>query len=169
MTYMPGETWFLAQLKPNAAKIAEANLKRQGFRTFLPRADETRKHRGKFVTAERPLFPGYIFVAFDVANGHWRAINSTLGITRLVRFGQEPAPVPAEFIAELLLRCDPSGKLLPPKQLQPGDRVRVTKGPFADIAAEIESIAPERRVWVLLEVMGGRARVSVRADQVRAV
>ena len=31
-----GTSWFLAQLKPNCANIADRNLKRQGFQTFLP-------------------------------------------------------------------------------------------------------------------------------------
>ena len=75
MVHVPGQAWFLAQLKPNAAQIAETNLKRQGFQTFLPKEEGTRKIRGKFVAVERPLFPGYIFVAFDVASGGWRAIN----------------------------------------------------------------------------------------------
>jgi len=62
-----GTSWFLAQLNPNCANIADKNLKRQGFQTFLPIEEETRKRNGKFVTAMRPLFPGYIFVTFDVA------------------------------------------------------------------------------------------------------
>ena len=47
---------------------------RQGFQTFLPMEEETRQRNGKFVTAMRPLFPGYIFVTFDVATVlgcHW--------------------------------------------------------------------------------------------------
>ena len=37
-----GSSWFLAQLKPNCANIANKNLKRQGFQTFLPMEEETR-------------------------------------------------------------------------------------------------------------------------------
>ncbi|HCQ64780.1 MAG TPA: transcriptional activator RfaH [Rhodobacteraceae bacterium] len=165
----PGATWFLAQLKPNAASIAERNLRRQGFETFLPLEEETKQRGGKFVTAVRPLFPGYIFLSFDVTKGLWRAANSTSGITRLVSFGKKPAPVPLDLVSQLMLRCGTSGKLLPPKVLKPGDQVRVTRGPFADFVAEIEKIAPDRRVWVLLDLMGGRNRVALRPDQLRAV
>mgnify|MGYP001948556284 CR=1 FL=1 len=162
-----GTSWFLAHLKPNCGHIAERNLKLQGFRTFLPTEDGTKRVRGKFITAPRPLFSGYIFVGFDPAAGHWRTINSTNGITRLVSFGKEPAPVPLDIVSQLMLRCDASGKLLPPKLLKPGDQVRLTSGPFADFVGTIETIAPERRVWVLMEVMGGETRVAVAADQLR--
>jgi len=165
----PGTTWFLAQLKPNCANIADKNLKRQGFRTFLPLEEETRTRNGKFVTAMRPLFPGYIFVAFDVAHGFWRTVNSTYGITRLVSFGKEPTALPLDLVSQLMLRCDAQGKLLPPKLLKPGDQVTLTKGPFANFVAEVEKIAPDRRVWVLMELMGGQTRVAVGADQLRTI
>lgn len=68
-----------------------------------------------------------------------------------------------------MLRCDQEGKLLPPKLLKPGDEVTMTKGPFADVIATIESVTPDRRVWVLMDIMGGQTRVAVQADQLRAV
>ena len=94
----------------NCANIADKNLKRQGFQTFLPMEEETRQRNGKFVTAMRPLFPGYIFVAFDVARGFWRTVNSTYGVTRLVNFGKEPTAVPLDLVSQLMLRCDAKGK-----------------------------------------------------------
>ena len=121
--HVRGTSWFLAQLKPNCASIADKNLKRQGFKTFLPMEEETRQRGGKFVTSMRPLFPGYIFVAFDVARGFWRTVNSTYGITRLVSFGKEPTGVPLDLVSQLMLRCDAKGKLLPPRLLKPGDQV----------------------------------------------
>lgn len=162
-------SWFLAQLKPNCANIADKNLQRQGFRTFLPMEEQTRQHNGKFITTRQPLFPGYIFVAFDVAYGLWRRVKSTYGVTRLVNFGEKPAAVPPNLMAQLMLSCDDSGKLLPPKILQPGDQVTLTKGPFANFAAEVVKITPDRRVWVLMEIMGAKTNVAIGADQLRTV
>lgn len=162
-------TWFLAQLKPNSVRIAERNLKRQGFMTFLPLEDVTQPRGGKFVTISKPLFPGYIFVAFDAGRGLWRKINSTRGVTKLVGFGREPAPVPPDLISQLMLRCDSTGNLLPHKLLKPGDQVAITKGPFANFVAEVDRIAPDRRVWVLMDLMGSQTPVAVGADQLRAV
>jgi len=167
--YDKGTNWFLAQLKPNCANIAEKNLMRQGFKTFLPLEDETRRRNGKFVNAMRPLFPGYIFVALDEKRGLWRSVNSTHGVTRLVSFGKEPTPVPLELVSQIMLRCDNNGKVLPPEALKPGDPVALNSGPFADFAAEVEKIMPDQRVWVLIEIMGGKTRVAVRAENLRAV
>lgn len=163
----PYIAWFLAQCKPNSHRIAESNLMRQGFRTFLPLQEETRRVRSKFVTQLRPLFPGYLFVALDKQRGDLRSVNSTYGVTRLVSFGGMPAPVPADLVSQLMLRCDLVGKLLPSTRLKPGDQVLLTKGPFTDFLAKIESVDPERRVWVLLDVMGRQTRMAVSEAQVQ--
>jgi transcriptional antiterminator RfaH len=166
--YEHGKGWFLAQLKPNCARIAENHLARQGFETFLPLEEETRQRNGKFVTAERLLFPGYIFVALDIACGPWRKINSTQGITRLVSFGKAPAEVPAGLVSELMRRCDASGRFRAVDVVTCGDQVTLAKGPFAGFVAEVERIAPDRRIWLLMEIMGGQKRILVGADQVRS-
>lgn len=160
--------WFLAQVKPNCANIAQKNLSRQGFGTFLPLEDGARRHNGRISTATKPLFPGYIFVAFDAAQGLWRKVNSTQGITRLVSFGKAPAQVPEELVSRLMARCDSAGKLRPPEHFAPGDRVTLTRGPFASFVAEVERVAPDRRVWVLMDLMGGTTRVAVDGRQLRA-
>ena len=53
-------SWYLAQLKPNAHRIAERNLRRQEFETFLLPVEVTRRKSTTFVNELRPLFPGYI-------------------------------------------------------------------------------------------------------------
>jgi transcriptional antiterminator RfaH len=35
--------------------------------------------------------------------------------------------------------------------------------------AEVEKILPDRRVWVLMDIMGSQTRVEVGAEQLRAV
>lgn len=167
--YSETTTWFLAQLKPNCANIADKNLKRQGFQTFLPVEEKTAERKGKFVTSLKPLFPGYIFVAFDAALDFWRSVNSTYGITRLVSFGKEPQAVPNDLVSKLMARCDDTGKLLPPKILKPGDTVKLTTGPFANFVAEVERITPDKRVWILMDLLGGATRVGVKPDQLQAV
>lgn len=161
-------SWYLAQFKPNSHKIAKHNLDQQGFRTFLPLQEETYRWRGRFLTEKRPLFPGYIFLSFDVQEGAWRAVRSTQGITRLVSLGAGPTAVPTQAVSQLMLRCDHDGNLLPPRILKKGDAVTLTKGPFAGFAATIEDMAPERRIWLLLEMMGQNMRVATLASDLRA-
>ena len=125
-------TWFLAQVRPNCHKMAERNLRQQRVQTFLPMHEEPKRRVGRFTSTLRPLFTGYMFVAFNTAKGGWHAINSTYGVTRLVSFGEKPQPVPLGLISQLMLRCDTGGNLLPPRIWRPGDSVRLTSGPFSE-------------------------------------
>jgi len=61
-----------------------------------------------------------------------------------------------------MLRCDASGKLLPPKQRTKRDAVKLLKGLFAEFIATVEDIDPHKRVWVLMDFLGRTSRISVR-------
>ena len=168
MNYMkpatPQVSWYLVQVKPNSYKIAERNLKRQGFSVFSPTYEETRKRSGRFTTVVRPLFSGYLFVSFPHKSAPWRAINSTYGVSQLVTLGQgAPRPVPVDLISSLMLRCNHDGRLKPLTTLQSGDAVRLTSGPFVDFTAKVEKISANQRIWVLLDLMGQETKVVVSA------
>lgn len=159
--------WFLAQLKPNCLSIATQNLDRQGFKSFVPLEQRTQRSGPRFKTVARPLFPGYVFVSLDTSMGQWRAVNSTYGITKLVAFGGKPAAVPQGLVEQIALGCDADGLLLPPEELLPGDKVLIQSGPFAGELAEIEHTDPNRRVWILLDLMGQKTRVHVTRDALK--
>ncbi len=159
--------WYLVQFKPNAHRVAERNLKRQGFETFLPMQERLSRKASRFVSVLRPLFPGYMFVKVGEAGAPWHKINNTLGVSRLVSLDSKLKPLPIQLISSLMLRCDPLGKLLPPQILNEGDCIEVLGGPFANFIATVETIDEQKRVWVLMEFMGQRARVQIAPNKVR--
>jgi transcriptional antiterminator RfaH len=161
-------SWFVAQTKPNCHQIAVRNLARQGFQSFLPLEERTVRISAKFVSKMRPLFPGYLFISLDPNSGEWRTINSTYGISCIVCVGNSPRAVPSELVTALMERCDENGKVLPPEVFMPGDQVALLKGPFANFVATVESIAPDQRIWVLLELLGASRRVAVGSRDLRA-
>jgi transcriptional antiterminator RfaH len=159
--------WYLIQFKPNSHRLAERNLRRQGFETFLPMQKVTRRKASRFVSDLKPLFPGYMFVNLNSDLAPWRSINSTIGVSKLVSFEGKPKPLPLQLISGLMLRCDASGTLLPPKSLNEGDSVEMLTGPFANFVATVDTIDPERRIWVLMYFMGQKTRMQVTADQLQ--
>ncbi|MDF1722316.1 MAG: transcription termination/antitermination NusG family protein [Minwuia sp.] len=161
------EIWFLAQLKPNCARIAVRNLERQGFRTFQPLQQETVRRETRFAHRIQPLFPGYLFVAVDARDGGWTAINGTQGVTRLVSFGSRPSTVPGDLVEALMARCDSSGRLLPEVTVKTGDEVVMTGGAFAEFIGRVEHVDADQRVWVLLDILGRTTRVGVTPDKLR--
>jgi transcriptional antiterminator RfaH len=115
------------------------------------------------------LFPGYFFVAIDEGNPQWRAVMNTVGVSRIVMKKQGvPARMPPQLLDGLAQRCDEDGFLLPPSELQAGDTVRISNGPFSQFIATVERVEPERRVWVLLDLLGSERAVEVRLDDLSA-
>ena len=159
--------WYLIQFKPNSYRLAERNLHRQGFETFLPMQKITRRKASRFVSDLKPLFPGYMFVRVNSDLAPWRTINSTIGVSKLVSFEGKPKPLPLQLISGLMLRCDASGTILPPKSLSEGYSVEMLTGPFANFIATVDTIDPEQRIWVLLDFMGQKTRMQVTADQLQ--
>lgn len=158
-------SWYLLQVKPNGYKLAERNLLRQGFPVFSPLQTETSRNGGLFRTSLRPLFPGYMFVGIDPGSAPWRAINSTSGVSRLLALGgADPAALPHELVSGLMARCDGDGKILSSPELEQGDAVRIASGPFADFVSTVDSIEADKRIWVLIDLMGRPTKVALDAS-----
>ena len=162
-------SWYIVQFKPNSHKIAVRNLQRQGFETFLPMHELTRRTASKFEAVIRPLFAGYMFVFCDPEKAPWRQINSTYGISRMLSFTEGPKPVPELLIAGLRARCDSVGKVVPLENFETGQSVEMHSGPFTNFIATVEQMASDARVWVLLDFMGKATRVQVDRKQIQAV
>lgn len=147
--------WFAAQLKPNSFAKAKLNLEQQGFVTFMPMVERVVSHARTKKRVMRALFPGYIFLTFDVENTQWRKINNTFGVSGLIMArANTPAFVPAELMEALRSGCDAHDHVLPPETFEAGDLVRVTNGAFEGTLAEVERASDGERVRLLLDIMG---------------
>lgn len=159
--------WYLVQVKPNCAYIAQRNLERQGFECFVPYERHTVRVGGRFVSKKRLYFPGYLFVSVQASSAPWRVIVSTQGVAQLVRFGEQPAAVPPQIVCELQAISDHEGYIVGQASLSTGDEVRIERGAFAGIAGQVDKAAPEQRIWVLLDVMGKATRVLIQSRDLK--
>ena len=151
--------WFILQFKPNAYHQANKNLNQQGFETFLPLYVATLRNTSRFINANRPLFPGYMFITFDRTESKWHKINNTYGVSRLVTFNTILKSIPTKFVENLMRRYDLSGNLLPVGKLKKGDQVKILKGPLANFIATVEKYEDDQRIWILMDLMGRKSKI----------
>ena len=153
--------WFIIQIKRNYYEKAKSNLEYQGFETFLPILESTKRNANSFHNKSSYLFPGYMFVAFDPLITRWNKINSTYGVSRILTFNGRPAEISSNFILFLKKQCDKNDQFLTIQTLQKGDKIKILTGPFSNFIAKIDDINPDKRVYALLEFMGQTKRLNL--------
>jgi transcription elongation factor/antiterminator RfaH len=157
------DRWYVVYTLPHREAAAQLHLRNQGFRTFLPSLSKTIRHARRHDTVLAPLFPRYLFVAFDLRRDRWRAINGTRGVTTLIMQDDRPAPVQTGIIETLIASSSATGEVLFHGHMAPGDRVQLIAGPFAGQLGILERLNGAGRVQVLLEIMGSHVPIKLHA------
>jgi len=155
------KSWYVVHTKPRQESVAEANLQRQGFETYLPWIKRVARRRNRWGNIVEPLFPRYLFLHIDPGQQTVAPVRSTLGVTTLVAFGNRIIPVPDGAI-DILRRSESAQKGLhsaPQHGFAQGDAIVVKFGPFEGLEGTFHMSSGQERVAVLLDVLGKSTRV----------
>jgi transcriptional antiterminator RfaH len=158
--------WACAQLQPQRERLALHCLTLAGYEVYSPRLRQQRRVQGRKVESRPALFPGYAFVQIVL---QWRSAHWAPGVVSLIMNGSGPARVPDRTIADIQARERNGLVELPRRPLMPGDRVQVLQGPLAGQIGLFAGMRAHERVAVLLEILGGRQRVTVARVDVEAL
>jgi len=159
--------WYVLHSHANAETTCRAHLERQGFVVYLPCIRKRRRHARRDELVAAALFPRYLFVRLDPDRDRWRAVLSTVGVHTLLQAGNQPLAVADAVIDDIRGREDSDGFIcLDAPDYTPGQPLRVKSGPFADLTGLYDGTDPERRIGVLLHLLGRPIRVSLTADTV---
>lgn len=162
--------WAVVHTQARAENRAMHHLILQGYDVYLPKYLKRRKHARRVEAGAAPFFPRYLFVAIDDEATAWRAIRSTVGVSGLVCFDDQPARVPPEIVDRLRARENERGFIVvgSQKTFACGDRVRVIDGPFMDLDGLFAGQADDQRVIILLNLLGRQVKVRLASDNVCA-
>jgi transcription antitermination factor NusG len=164
-----GERWYVVHTLPQQEAQAEYQLRRQGFRPFLPRLIRTVRHARKLRNVRAPAFSRYLFVPLDLSSSGWTPINGTIGVSRLIMAHGKPQPVPPGVVETLIENTDGAGILQFGENLQVGQAVQILSGPFAHAIGELERLNANGRVRVLLDIMNGRISATLSRSRLKPV
>ncbi|MCH7652110.1 MAG: hypothetical protein IIB14_00410 [Chloroflexi bacterium] len=160
--------WYVARTTPLAEYRARDHLEARGIECFLPALRAPSPRRGREYT---PLFPGYLFIQYDLEMCGTMQLRRVAEFAGLVAFDGVSPALPDDVIGELrqrLVEVNGSGGLW--RQFQPGDRVLVRlDSRDSENLAEVmaDGKPPHGRVRVLLEFLGRLAHAEVPLQNVR--
>jgi transcriptional antiterminator RfaH len=160
--------WGVVNTQPHRERIAFDNLARQEFRPYCPLVRRRIKHARRALDILKPLFPGYLFVWLD-PKMRWRPILSTIGVTTLVRCGEELSFVPHGFVEALQTREIEGVIVRPASPYKVGQQVRMACGPFDGLVATIIAMDEHDRLVVLMNMLNRLVSVRLPSHQVAAV
>jgi transcriptional antiterminator RfaH len=162
--------WYLVHTKPRQEKCALQNLEQQGYQCYLPTLLAERLRQGSLIVGDEPLFPRYLFIRLGQGQTaqSWAPIRSTRGVSRLVSFGVEPAKVDDRLI-EILRTREAAAQAEPERLFTQGERVRLSDRAFVGIEGVYQMADGERRVMVLIELMGKPVVMKVDAVSLQKV
>jgi transcriptional antiterminator RfaH len=155
--------WYVIHTKPRQEQRAVENLERQGYRAWLPTIEMERLRRGKLVRVIEPMFNRYLFIQLDKTQSNWSPIRSTLGVNKLVSFGNVPAVVPDTLI-DLLRQSDGRQREF---LLKEGDAVQFVSGPLQGVEGILQQRDGELRAMVLIELISQPQQISTPIQDLR--
>jgi len=162
--------WAAAFLHRHRENLALGLLKDRGFETYWPRIRERRIVRGRHTVVPVALFPGYVFIAIAL---RWYDIHSTPGVRQLIMFGPQPARVPDDEIEKLRTQENDEGFVVLPEHVPAlpamvcvGSQVRVCNGPLFGFSGLVTGMSAQKRIKVLLQMLGSFRNVDLALSDV---
>jgi transcription elongation factor/antiterminator RfaH len=163
--YSKTKQWYVVYSKAHKEQQAQFHLARKGIESFFPRLylpgsiDGTRKIV--------PLFPNYLFVNLNIA-AELSYVIWCPGVKRLVSFSDVPLPLEEGVVRFLKENADGDGILTARSQLQRGQTVEISSGPFSGLAAIIQDPPDAKgRVRVLLTLMKRQIGIKIGLESLK--
>jgi len=163
-----GHRWYVVRINPRSELQAEAELSRDGYEIFSPHIKALNPRQGQLYL---PLFPGYLFLRWDMESAGWPTFRPGHRVTGWVRFENEVPYLADEVVAELVEKWDEinrDGGLW--RRFKCGEKVRVVSGAIENLAEVMEEPkSPQGRVRVLMEFMGRLVSTRVPWEDLRSI
>jgi transcriptional antiterminator NusG len=127
-------------------------------RVLIPTESVTEVRGGKKYTSERMFYPGYVLVEMDMDDNVWHVVKGTPRVTGFVGTGQQPTPLSAEEVQQIVYRvADSKEKPKLKVKYEKNEKVRITEGPFASFTGDIDEVNEDRETLKVMVTIFGRS------------
>lgn len=138
------------------------------FNVIVPKEKKIKIKNGKRRAIEEKIYPGYVLVDMLLTEDSWYVVRNTPRVTGFVGSDSTtPVPLSKEEIEALTARMD-GGETKFKVDLQPGDMVKITDGPFKDYDAKVSEVDEEKgKIKVLVAIFNRDTVVELDSLQVQ--
>jgi transcription antitermination factor NusG len=153
--------WFVAHVRPRREKKLREYCQREKILVTLPCYRNVRQYRGKTVSFEKPLFPGYVFLEL-FADQRAKVVQSDHVANLLVVKDQV---LFIRQLGEILKALDTGLEVYLAPEIGAGARVKIKFGPLRGMEGWVEDRYGMTTVLLRLDFIGQAAAVKLQADE----
>lgn len=138
---------FEAKVKESILDKAQKQGLHEMFHEILiPREEVSEIKRGKRVSTERNVFPGYVMIKMDMSDDAWHLVKNTPKVTGFLGSGNKPQAISEAEAARLIQQlASPQGATARRTiNFDVGEEIRITDGAFASMVGTVEEIDEEK-------------------------
>lgn len=122
-----GIDWHVVRVRANAERQVAHSLSCRDIEVFLP----VQRRAARKKAAERPLFPGYVFAAFD--KRITLPVVACPGVVHILCRGNVPETVDPSEIFALRTVSEAARTLMPYPVFDCGQKVKIRTGPLSEV------------------------------------
>ena len=151
------------------------------FNVIVPLEDEIEIKGGEKKVVKRKIFPGYVLVDMIVTDESWYVVRNTPGVTGFVGSGTNPTALTDDEVKHILRQTsggtdegiseeDEVKPRIVNIDVEAGDQVRITDGPFENFTGSVEAVDTETaKLKILVDMPGREIPIELGFDQVEKI
>ncbi len=173
-----GRNWYAIHTYAGYENVVLRNLKQRIdslgmhdkiFNVIVPIEKKIKIKAGKRVEVEEKIYPGYVLVDMVVTDDSWYVVRNTPRVTGFVGAGVNPVPLKQDEVDFLFKKMD-SGTARHNIEMEVGESILITDGPFKDLEGKINSVDQERgKIKVLVSMFGRETPVELDFLQIKKI
>ncbi|GMQ63288.1 MULTISPECIES: transcription termination/antitermination protein NusG [Vallitalea] len=146
------------KVKANIEKLVDnRKLHDQILEVIVPLYKVVEEKNGNKKEVEKKTFPGYVIIKMVMNDDTWYVVRNTRGVTGFVGPGSKPVPLSEEEIKNMGIDIEVVNI-----EVETGDSVKVTEGPFEGSVGIVKEIHEHKRtVIVNLSIFGRETPVEL--------
>ncbi len=142
--------WHVLWTRSNTEHLVYDQLTARGFELYLPMLGVWIRRHGDRRRADKPMFPGYLFLRHAMDPQSYIAVSEARGLVRILGHGWDRLATVAEETIDTIRRvqsCPFPVKRHP--YLREGQRVRIAKGVLANVEGIFLREKPDRGMLII--------------------
>jgi transcription antitermination factor NusG len=160
-----GPQWYALRTRSRHEKRVREQLEQRAVEAFLPTVSKWSRWKDRKKRVEWPLFPGYCFARFDVANR--LPVLKCDGVVQIVGLASEPSPIPDYEITGIRQLIESELAFDPCPMVRVGEMVRLVSGPLKGVVGRLLRKGSQARLMLAVDLIGQAVSVEVDAADVR--